>query len=162
MGQMIKVGMADLKACKAPDNLTTIGLGSCIGIAIHDPLTKITGLAHIMLPDSTAMKNISNVAKFADSGIPELYNKMIALGAKKTKMWAKIAGGAKMFGMTGSISSAINVGERNAEASILALKKLGIPVIAQDTGLNYGRTVEIYSETGDYLIKSVGKPTKTL
>ena len=61
MGQMIKVGMADLKVCKAPDALTTIGLGSCIGIALYDPSTKISGLAHIMLPDSTAIRNNSNI-----------------------------------------------------------------------------------------------------
>ena len=64
MGQMIKVGMADLKICKAPDALTTIGLGSCIGIAIYDSSTKISGLAHIMLPDSTAIRNNSNIAKY--------------------------------------------------------------------------------------------------
>ena len=74
MGQMIKVGMADLKICKAPDALTTIGLGSCIGIAIYDPSTKITGLAHIMLPDSTQIRNNSNIAKFADTGIQKLYD----------------------------------------------------------------------------------------
>lgn len=162
MGEMIKVGMADLKVCKFPDNLTTIGLGSCIGIAMYDPITKITGLAHIMLPDSTTMKNNSNIAKFADTGIPELYNQMIALGAQKGRMWAKIAGGAKMFDLGGSSTSAINVGERNAQASINAIRKLGIPLIGQDTGLNYGRTVEIYSENGNYLIKSVGKPQKTI
>ena len=61
MGQVIKVGMADLNICKAPDVLTTIGLGSCIGIALYDPVTKISGLAHIMLPDSTQIRNNSNI-----------------------------------------------------------------------------------------------------
>ena len=60
MGEVIKVGMADLNICKAPDTITTLGLGSCIGIALLDPVTKIGGLAHIMLPDSTKMKNNSN------------------------------------------------------------------------------------------------------
>ena len=71
MGEVIKVGMADLNICKAPDTITTLGLGSCIGIALLDPVTKIGGLAHIMLPDSTKMKNNSNIAKFADTGIVE-------------------------------------------------------------------------------------------
>ena len=75
MGQMIKVGMADLKICKAPDAVTTLGLGSCIGIAIRDPQTKIGGLAHIMLPDSTQIKSHTlNVPKFADTGAKELVN----------------------------------------------------------------------------------------
>ena len=68
----IKVGMADLNVCKAPDMITTLGLGSCIGIAVYDPVTKVGGLAHIMLPDSTQMRNNSNIAKFADTGIEEL------------------------------------------------------------------------------------------
>ena len=162
MGQMIKVGMADLKICKAPDALTTIGLGSCIGIAIYDSSTKISGLAHIMLPDSTAIRNNSNIEKFADTGIQKLYDDMIKAGANKAKMVAKIAGGAKMFEMPGAASSGINVGERNAEASRAKLKQLGIRLVAEDCGLNYGRTVELYSETGEYYIKAVGKDVKII
>ncbi len=162
MGQMIKVGMADLKVCKAPDNLTTIGLGSCIGIAIWDPSTKITGLAHIMLPDSTTIRNNSNVAKFADTGIQKLYDAMIKAGANKSRMVAKIAGGAKMFELSSGNASGINIGEKNAAASKAKLKQLGIPLKAEDCGLNYGRTVEIYSEDGKYLIKAVGKAEKAI
>ena len=162
MGQMIKVGMADLKVCKAPDNLTTIGLGSCIGIAIWDPTTKITGLAHIMLPDSTTIRNNSNIAKFADTGIQKLYDDMIKMGANKSRMVAKIAGGAKMFEISGGNASGINIGEKNAIASKAKLKQLGIPLKAEDCGLNYGRTVEIYSEDGRYLIKAVGKAEKAI
>ena len=162
MGQMIKVGMADLKVCKAPDNLTTIGLGSCIGIAIWDPSTKITGLAHIMLPDSTTIRNNSNVAKFADTGIQKLYDEMIKMGANKSRMVAKIAGGAKMFELSAGNASGINIGDKNAMASKAKLKQLGIPLKAEDCGLNYGRTVEIYSEDGKYLIKAVGKTVKAI
>lgn len=154
--------MADLKICKAPDSLTTIGLGSCIGIAIYDTSTKISGLAHIMLPDSTQIRNNSNIAKFADTGIQKLYDDMIAAGANKSKMVAKIAGGAKMFELAGGQASSINVGDRNAEASRAKLKELGIRLVAEDCGLNYGRTVELYSETGEYHIKSVGKDLKIL
>lgn len=159
MGRMIKVGMADLNVCKPPDNLTTLGLGSCIGIALYDPSTKVTGLAHIMLPDSKQIRNNSNVEKFADTGIQKLYEDMIKAGANKSRIVAKIAGGAKMFQIA---DSGMNVGERNALASKAKLKQLGIRLLAEDTGLNYGRTVEIYSETGDYVIKAVGKPVKTI
>lgn len=161
MGNTIKVGMADLKTGKGDDMITTLGLGSCIGIAIYDSSKKIGGLAHVMLPDSTAIKNNSNIAKFADTGIEELVKQMIAMGASKTRMVAKIAGGAKMFEMSG-LSSIGNVGERNAEASRAALKKLGIRLIAEDCGLNYGRTVELYCDTGKFLIKSVGKDVKEI
>lgn len=161
MGTMIKVGMADLKVCKAPDAVTTLGLGSCIGIAIVDPQTKVGGLAHVMLPDSSAIKNNVNVAKFADTGIEELVKQMVAAGANKARMVAKIAGGAQMFAAT-TKNDLMRVGERNAAASKEKLKQLGIKLLAEDTGANYGRTVEFYPETGDFLIKAVGKEPKTI
>ena len=161
MGEVIKVGMADLNVCKNPDIITTLGLGSCIGIALYDPVTKIGGLAHIMLPDSTKMRNNSNIAKFADTGIEELSKRVIKEGASKTRLVAKIAGGAKMFEVSG-LSDIGNVGLRNAEASKAKLKELGIRLVAEDTGLNYGRTVELHCDTGEYYIKSVGKPIKII
>ena len=78
MSQIIKVGMADLNICVSPDGITTLGLGSCVGIAVRDPVTKIGGLAHIMLPDSKEIKNNSNVPKFADTGIDELIRQVVA------------------------------------------------------------------------------------
>lgn len=137
MSQMIKVGMADLNICKSPDTITTLGLGSCIGIAIWDPVTKIGGLAHIMLPDSTKIRNNSNIAKFADTGIEELVKRMVRAGASKPRMVAKIAGGAKMFEVSGSDGIG-SIGQKNALASKQKLKELGIRLVAEDTGLNYG------------------------
>ncbi len=158
---MIKVGMGDLKACRCPDSLTTLGLGSCIGVALYDPVTKVSGLLHLMLPDSTAFKNITNRAKFADTGMEDLIKLMVSMGANKTRLVAKIAGGAMMFGST-SNSEVMKVGERNAAATKKLLQQHNIRLLAEDTGLNYGRTVEFYSETGDYLIKAVGKGNKTI
>ena len=126
MASTIKVSMADLKVAKAPDSLTTLGLGSCIGLTLYDPASKIGGLVHYMLPDSTKLRNNTNIAKFGDTGIRELYNQMIKNGANPRRMVAKIAGGAK------------------------------------DTGLNYGRTVILDCETGDYIIKAVGKEQKVI
>ncbi len=161
MGVVIKVGMADLKTAKAPDTLTTLGLGSCIGIALWDSTTKIGGLAHIMLPDSTKIRNNSNIAKFADTGIVELVRQMEALGVPRRRMVAKIAGGAKMFEVAGTTSVG-NIGEKNAIASKKTLQELGIPILAEDTGLNYGRTVELDCSNGDYIIKAVGKSVKKI
>lgn len=92
MGEVIKVGMADLKNCKAPNTLTTLGLGSCIGLTLYDPVTKIGGLVHYMLPDSTKLKNNTNIAKFGDTGIRELLRQILALGANQRRLVAKIAG----------------------------------------------------------------------
>ena len=163
MGQMIKVGMADLKIWKAPDAVTTLGLGSCIGIAIRDPQTKIGGLAHIMLPDSTQIKSQTlNVPIFADTGAKELVNQLIKAGANRMRLVAKIAGGAQMFSFQGTGNDMMAVGERNAQAVRKVLAELKIPILSEDCGLNFGRTVEFFPETGDYVIKAVGKPPKTI
>ena len=158
MSEIIKVGMADLKTCMSPNGVTTLGLGSCVGIAIRDPMTKIGGLAHVMLPDSTAIKNSNlNIAKFADTGIVELVRQMEKLGAARSRMVAKIAGGATMFSFQGGSSTMGQVGQRNVEASKAKLRELKIPILAEDTGANYGRTVVFYPETGELHIRAVGK-----
>ena len=161
MANMIKVGMADLKLCRAPDAITTLGLGSCVGIAIRDPITKIGGLAHIMLPDSTQFAGSVNVPKFADTGVKELVRIIVAAGANRSRLVAKIAGGAQMFSFS-SKNELTAVGQRNVDAVKKALAEMKIPILASDTGLNFGRTVEFYPESGDYIIKAVGKGVKTI
>lgn len=160
MENMIKVGMADLKVCKSPDALTTLGLGSCIGACIYDPATKVAGMVHFMLPDSTRIKNNQNIAKFGDTGIAETIRLMEELGAKKSRMVAKIAGGAKMFATSAASLPNMNVGENNIEAARKTFKEFGISIIAEDVGLNYGRTIEFFAEDGKLKIKSVGKEPK--
>ena len=162
MGEIIKVGMADLKICKAPDGLITLGLGSCVGIAIRDPLTKIGGLVHIMLPDSKAIVNNNGVKeKFADTGIEELVQQMVALGANKNRLVAKIAGGATMFQLQGR-SDIMKIGERNIQASIDKLNEMNIVLLSQDTGDNYGRTVTFYPESGEFHIRAIGRDNKII
>ncbi len=161
MGKEIKVGMADLNVCISPDSITTLGLGSCVGIAIRDPGTKIGGLAHIMLPDSTSIRNNSNVPKFADTGIEELVRQIVQKGANRGRLVAKIAGGAQMFGFQNK-SEMVRVGERNVEAVKKKLAQMRIPILAEDTGKNFGRTVIFYPETGDFVIRAVGKTAYTI
>lgn len=156
MSVEIKVGMADLNVCVSPDRITTLGLGSCVGIAIRDPVTKIGGLAHIMLPDSTTIRNNSNIPKFADTGIEELVKQVTRRGASRARLVAKIAGGAQMFGFN-SNSEMVRVGERNVQATKKKLAQMKIPILAEDTGKNFGRTVIFYPETGDFVIRAVGK-----
>ncbi|MBP5194933.1 MAG: chemotaxis protein CheD [Lachnospiraceae bacterium] len=161
MAETIKVGIADMNVVLPPDAIMTIGLGSCIGIAIRDKTSKIGGLVHIMLPSSLEVKSNANIAKFADTGIPELVKRLEAKGAVRSRMVAKIAGGARMFAFQ-SKSELSAVGERNVEATKKVLADLRIPIIAEDTGENYGRTVTFFPETGDYEIKAVGKPLKMI
>ncbi|MCI8735686.1 MAG: chemotaxis protein CheD [Lachnospiraceae bacterium] len=161
MSKIIKVGMADLNICKSPDGITTLGLGSCVGVALRDPVTKIGGLLHAMLPDSTVIKNNTCVEKFVDSGLDELVKRMVRAGANKARLEAKLAGGAQMFAFQRN-SDLVKVGERNAEAARKKLRAMHIRLLAEDTGLNYGRTVIYYPETGIYVIKAVGKPEKSI
>ncbi|MDO5522351.1 MAG: chemotaxis protein CheD [bacterium] len=158
---MVRVGMADMNICTAPDAITTLGLGSCVGIVLYDPARKLAGMVHVMLPDSTKIIHNENKAKFADTGIKELLEQLLHLGASRSRITAKIAGGAQMFGFQNA-SDLLRVGEKNVEATKMQLKALNIPIIAEDTGANYGRTIEFYPETGELLVKSVGKEIKRI
>lgn len=161
MSEIVKVGMADLNVCVSPNAITTLGLGSCVGIVLYDASSKIAGLVHVMLPDSNKIRNNENVSKFADTGIDALIDKMKLLGANRTRLVAKIAGGAQMFAFNAN-NDMLRVGDRNVEASKQKLNALGIRILAEDTGLNYGRTIVFYPENGELHIKSVGKPLKIL
>jgi chemotaxis protein CheD len=159
MSEKVKVGMADLNICKSPDSIITLGLGSCVGVILYDPVKHIAGMLHAMLPDSTAIRNNANRHKFVDSGMDDLLEMMLKAGADKKRMIAKLAGGAQMFAF-GSDNEMGRIGDKNVLASKEKLASFGIPLLAEDTGLNYGRTVEFFPETGKYLIRAVGKEEK--
>ena len=155
---MIVVGMADLRVAKNPEILTTLGLGSCVGITLYDRVKKIGGMAHVMLPTYKGFEG-QTIAKFADSAIIELVNQLARIGAKRVSLVAKIAGGAHMFGRTQN-NDMLKIGERNAAASLAVLAQLRIPVHANDTGGSHGRTIELYLDTGYLKIRTVGAGEK--
>lgn len=148
----IIVGMADLRACRPPDTLTTLGLGSCVGVCLYDRAHQVIGMAHIMLPSSSGYAG-QNRAKFADLAIVDLVTQMGRLGATRAGLAAKLAGGAHMFA-SGS-NNILKVGERNVEACTLILQHLRIPIQARDTGGTHGRTIELLSD-GALKIRRVG------
>jgi chemotaxis protein CheD len=115
-------------------------------------MVKVAGLSHIMLPDSTSSGEPNlNRMKFADTAIPDMLKKMLSLGAVQARIKAKIAGGATMFATS---SDRFNIGERNIVAVKSALQSLRIPIIANDTGANFGRTVFFSPEDGMMKVKS--------
>ena len=156
MPELIKVGMADLKAGKSPDSIISYGLGSCVGIALYDPQAKVGGLAHIMLPDSTQARATDNTAKFADTALPVLLDQVLALGGSRNRLTAKIAGGSQMFSFA-QATDVMRIGDRNVEAVKAVLKSLSIRLVAEDVGGNYGRTVELLLDSGIFVIKTVNK-----
>ena len=155
---VIVIGMADLKVAKSPDILTTLGLGSCVGITLYDKVRKIGGMAHVMLPTYKGFEG-QKIEKFADSAIIELVNQLARIGAPRGMLVGKLAGGAHMFGNAQN-NDMLKIGERNAAASLAILKQLGIPVVANDTGGTYGRTIELHIDTGALKIKTVGAGEK--
>jgi len=157
MGTIV-VGMADLKVAKHPDALTTLGLGSCVGITLFDASTKVGGLAHVMLPSYKGFEG-QTIMKFADSAIIELLNQMTRAGAKRSGLVAKIAGGAHMFGKA-SNNDMLKIGERNAAASLAILAQLRIPVKANETGGTHGRTIILNLDNGALHIRTVGAGEK--
>jgi len=152
----IKVGIADLNIVLDPGAIMTIGLGSCIGIALYDGANKVAGLAHIMLPDSTQFKNNTNPMKFADLAIPMLIEKMEKQGCNKRNLTAKIAGGASMFNFSDK-SIISDIGKRNSEAVKKTLKDEAIRIIAEETGGNKGRTMILQAADGRVILKVVGQ-----
>lgn len=161
MGELIKVGMADYKVARNPASLISYGLGSCVGIALYDPMAKVGGLAHIMLPDSTQARSSENPAKFADTCLPLMLDDLLKLGGVRSRLWAKIAGGAQMFSFANA-TDIMRVGERNSEAVRTVLKRLELRLLAEDCGGSYGRTVELILESGAFRIKTIDKGEKML
>jgi len=153
--------MADLKAERHPVELTTLGLGSCVGIALFDPVNRVVGMAHCMLPDSQQIRDNANEAKFVDTAVVRLILEMAKLGARKDMIKAKLAGGAQMF-PTAPNSDFMRIGDRNVEAALRILSYYGIPVIAQETGETYGRTITLDSEGYGLSIKTIGHGVKVI
>ena len=161
MADLIKVGMADFKVSRSPATIISFGLGSCIGVSLYDPQTKIGGLLHIMLPDSKQSRATDNPAKFADTGIPLMLDEVLKMGASRSRLVAKMAGGAQMFAFANA-TDVMRVGSRNVAASKEILQKLGIRLVGEDTGANYGRTVQIDLTNGVYTVKTIDKGNKTI
>lgn len=158
----IKVGMADLNVAKETGILKTTGLGSCVGVTLYDTKTKVAGMAHVMLPSSNIAKEGNfNVAKYADTAIPDMIRKMEQLGAAVSRMEAKMAGGAQMFAFSAN-SDTMRIGPRNVESCKEMLKQYNIPLKAEDTGGNYGRTIEFDCSNGSLLVRSVQQGVKEL
>lgn len=161
MSDLVRVGMADFKLCRPPQHISTLGLGSCMGVVIYDTKCKVCGLAHIMLPDSTKINRNTNRYKFVDTCLSDMLAELLKAGAVKKNLVAKIAGGARMFAYD-STNEHLNIGEKNIDATKLFLKQSGIPIVAEDVGAYHGRTIEFWPESGELHIKVADKGSYTI
>lgn len=154
MSDKLVIGIADMKMAKGQGMLVTYALGSCIGICLHDPVTKLGALVHIMLPVNMEAGR-KNAMKYGDTGIRETLKQMEAKGANRTRITAKIAGGAKMFEDGGG--SLGNIGQRNIESVRMNLKKEGIRLLKEDVGGSVARTLLFDVSSGLACVRCYGR-----
>jgi chemotaxis protein CheD len=138
------------------DELTALGLGSCIGLAMVDRQAGVAGLAHVVLPDSDGTG--TPAAKFADTAVPELLGRMTAAGARRSRLQIAIAGGASMF----AGSSSLDIGARNQRAVRDALTRERLGCDAAETGGDQGRTMRVSVATGEVTSRTAGRPAVQL
>jgi chemotaxis protein CheD len=151
----VRVKVADYAVRRATNVHATIGLGSCVAIALYDRDAQVGALAHILLPNATMSRETDNPAKFPETIVPIMIEEMRSLGSRAAaRICAKIVGGASMFGQLAN-GSGINVGERNLSATRDVLATLGIPIVAEDTGLDYGRSVYFHLADGRLEVRSL-------
>ncbi len=157
MSEIVKVGMADLNVAKPPQKIRTSGLGSCVGVIIYDEILKVCGMAHVMLPSSSLAKaDTMNKAKYADTALEVLLDKLKSNGANQARLKAKLAGGAQMFKFSTS-SEIMRIGPRNVDAVKEKLKELRISIVSEDVGGTSGRTIEFDPETSKLSIRTVSQ-----
>jgi len=151
-----KVGIGELMVMKKAGVLRTL-LGSCIGLALHDPANHVGGLAHIVLPASNDTE-VELPGKYADTALPELIRLIELSGGKPRQLTAKLAGGANMFAMT-----RLNpIGEQNLAVVEALLKEAGIPILGRHCGGKQGRRLAYDVATGIVIVESVGQPAVEL
>lgn len=160
---VIEVGPGDLRLGGAEATLTCRGLGSCVGLALWDPSAEVGGLAHVVLPDSGRYRRPDRPGMFADLAPRALVEAMKALGARPSRIVAKVAGGATIFVATARVESPIfDVGRRNVAALVSVLGRTRIPIVAEDTGGGAGRSIEFRVRDGLVRVRTTGGLEKEL
>jgi chemotaxis protein CheD len=156
----IRVSVADY-AVSSNALISTIGLGSCVAIVLHDATARVGGMAHVLLPNVSMSRDRSNPAKFPETAVPLLLDEMRRLGARPDRVSAKIIGGASMFAAL-IPAGGINIGERNIVAVRDALDAAGVPIVAEDVGSDYGRSVYLSTQDGRVEVRSLRKGLRVL
>jgi len=155
------VSVADWAADKGDAVLITLGLGSCVAIALYDEEARAGGLAHVLLPSQTLSGDRTKPAKFPETAVPFLIERAVECGASARRLRARIVGGASMSASAGSPGVA-GIGERNVQAVHDTLVRAGIPLVARDTGGDHGRSVYLFLESGRLEVRSYAHGVRVL
>jgi chemotaxis protein CheD len=157
------VGMAEIHTLKGPGVFTCLGLGSCIGLCALDPVTNVAGMVHVMLPEMFKGRVEDKLGKFADTGVPALIKALESMGAQRSRLVLAMAGGAQVFKFgSGSGESKLDIGARNQTAVDAQIKALGLRCIGRDVGGNVGRTMTLFSDTGEVRVRTVSQAERVL
>lgn len=155
---MVRMGEYAASSSKE-DVLVSLGLGSCIGLALVAEGAQVAGLAHVVLPESREPDDAAATpAKFGDTAVPALVEAVVRAGGRKSRLRAVLVGGAQMF----SFGPAGDIGQRNEAATRAALAAAGIPVVAAATSGSSGRTVRVHVGTGLVTVREAGEPEREL
>jgi chemotaxis protein CheD len=157
----IRVKVADYAVGRDGQTLITIGLGSCVAILLYDAAVRVGGLAHVLLPEESMARDRSNPAKFPASAVALLLAEMTRLGADARRVRAKLVGGASMFAALIPAGN-INIGDRNVVAARRVLTESGVPILAEDVGSDYGRSVHFFLDDGRVEVRSLKKGNRVL
>lgn len=155
------VRVADWTVDRGDAVIVTLGLGSCVAIMLHDPEVRAGGMAHVLLPSPSLARDTTNKAKFPDTAVPLLVERLKALGADPRRLVAKLAGGASMFSQLVT-QGTIQMGERNVLACRSALRTAAIPIVRESVGGDRGRSVRFHLKDGRVEIRSVGTDVTTI
>lgn len=155
MHALVRVGMAELAILRAPGELTSLGLGSCVAVCLYDCKSAIAGLSHVMLPQSEPTRSVENPGKYADTAVPLLIQRMAEIGASCGRLQSVLVGGAEMFSFAGRGLPQLRIGERNICAVQAVLQELGIPIAGQNVGGKQGRSLVFDAGTGVVHVKTL-------
>lgn len=155
----VSLGLGEYRVGRAADEKWVMyGLGSCIGLILCDPVNRISAAAHMVLPRQVNGNGEEQPAKYVETAVPFLLAQMEALGAQRRYIYAQAAGGAKML----NLRSLGDIGARNAQATREALRKHGIPLVAERIGGRHGRTLWWNLRVGQATVRRVGSPDELI
>lgn len=162
MSQILSVGLGEAVVSKDPQAvLVAYGLGSCLGVAMYDPVNRLAGLLHAVLPTNNGNGYPDNPYKYVDSGIQALVEAMEVAGAHRHYLIVKLAGGANML-LSSALSHTFEIGTRNVQAAHYVLESLGLKVAGVEVGGSVGRTVKLFVDSGKLVVRRIGGIEQTL
>jgi chemotaxis protein CheD len=155
------VGLGQSAVLQGQGMLASYGLGSCVGVVMHDAAARVGGLVHVVLPSGQLSRDRTNPSRFAETAVPYLVGEMVRAGAVRGRIKAKLVGGASMFASLTPAGS-VQMGQRNLSACRAALQKVSVPVEAEAVGGEIGRSLWFDVGAGTLTVRSVGREPEVL